>query len=1004
MIKYLLVLAVLSAGGFASPVKRPRAQSCQACHPVDPDKINVHLIPHSHDDVGWLKTVDQYYYGSHSDIQRAGVQYIISSTVEALKADPDRRFVQVETAFFWKWWQHQPDNLKQDFINLVNNGQLEIINAAWSMNDEAATNYQSTIDQFTYGLRTINDTVGTCGTPRIGWQIDPFGHSREQASIFAQLGYDGVFFARIDHDDRDQRIADKTMEVIWQGSANLDNANIFTNVFPEFYYPPSGYCFDIECGDEVLNDDEASPDYNIPRKVGDFLSKVQELASYYQTNNLLIPMGGDFQYQSAEKNFVNMDKLISGFQGNDQINLIYSTPSCYIQAVNDEAASKNIEFTVKTDDFFPYASESHCYWTGYFTSRPNAKRFERTTNNILQAGKQLAAFSKVKGNDQEDSLTLLKQSVGILQHHDAITGTAKAAVANDYARLLAKSIKRAEPSLGNIVTDLLKKDSSSDINLNLQTCLLANVSICEPATSDRFVVTVYNPLERPVTDYVRIPVPDGSYTITGPDGEVESDLLDGISSFDYVDDDTGSPNPKELVFAAADLPGFGLRLYYVEKTSSKSKPIKSTPKLKFGTDEIGFEIDDGTGLLKSVTMNGQTVDITQQFFSYNGYNGENDGADNQASGAYIFRPLENSSNAVGDTVSVTSTSGNLVDEVRQQVNDWITQIIRVYKGGNNNYIEFDWLVGPIPVDTDNGIGTEIVSRFTVGDFDNGESFYTDSNGRELIKRQLNKRYDYEYDSSLEPIASNYYPVTSKIVIKDETKNLEVALLNDRAQGGASLQNGQVELMVHRRLLKDDAKGVGEALDDQEFGQGVVARGQIYLVVGSTDSNGGDGKSTAAQERELALKKLLTPLVLVGDASSDDLSLDNIQSTLNLNFDGLAKTLPDNVHILTLEPWQEDSYVLRLEHILENNEDDSLSQAVSVDLSGLFSLFEVTEIRETTLGANQWLDEFEAKEKYVWNVKGGGSVVNNKASAAPRADEITLNPMQIRTFVVKVAAN
>jgi lysosomal alpha-mannosidase len=52
------------------------------------------------------------------------------------------------------------------------------------------------------------------------------------------------------------------------------------------------------------------------------------------------------------------------------------------------------------------------------------------------------------------------------------------------------------------------------------------------------------------------------------------------------------------------------------------------------------------------------------------------------------------------------------------------------------------------------------------------------------------------------------------------------------------------------------------------------------------------------------------------------------------FDGLAKTLPDNVHILTLEPWQEDSYILRLEHILENNEDDSLSQAVSVDLSVL----------------------------------------------------------------------
>ena len=80
----------------------------------------------------------------------------------------------------------------------------------------------------------------------------------------------------------------------------------------------------------------------------------------------------------------------------------------------------NGTWTSKTDDFFPYATDPHSIWTGYFTSRPVLKRYERYSNNVLQIARQLNAFSNVTMRNNIFPLsetTLMFLYLAVLEHH-----------------------------------------------------------------------------------------------------------------------------------------------------------------------------------------------------------------------------------------------------------------------------------------------------------------------------------------------------------------------------------------------------------------------------------------------------------------------------------------------------------------------------------------------------------------------------------------------------------
>jgi alpha-mannosidase len=187
--------------------------------------------------------------GSNNTIQHAGVQYMIASVIAELLKDPSRTFTYVEMAFFSRWFYEQTSELQDAVRGLVASGQLSFANGGWCMHDEAAAHYAAMIDQTTLGHQFLaKEFDGYC--PRVGWQIDPFGHSSTQASLLSWgAGFDALYFGRIDYQDRLLRQASQECEGVWRASESLGpDAQVFWGLTGQYggnYYGPDGFDWDV---------------------------------------------------------------------------------------------------------------------------------------------------------------------------------------------------------------------------------------------------------------------------------------------------------------------------------------------------------------------------------------------------------------------------------------------------------------------------------------------------------------------------------------------------------------------------------------------------------------------------------------------------------------------------------------------------------------------------------------------------------------------------------------
>uniref|UniRef100_A0A240SWY6 Alpha-mannosidase n=1 Tax=Glossina morsitans morsitans TaxID=37546 RepID=A0A240SWY6_GLOMM len=910
--------------------------------------------------------MNEYYYGTRTNIQRAHVESIMDTVVEELLKDERRRFVYVEMAYFSLWFNRQTPQMQETVRKLVKEERLQFAGGAWTANDEATVHYQSVIDQFTLGLQFLAATFDKCARPRVGWQIDAFGHSEQMPSILAQMGYDGQFFARVDFEEKKGRMNNHSAEMIWQASASQgERSEIFSSILYKHYSAPTGFCFDILCTDDPIVDDDNELN-NVEDKVDEFIDYILGMSEHYRATDLLVPMGDDFHYMVAARNFNNMDKLIKYVNARQvngsNVNVFYSTPGCYLQALH----RAQLTWPTKTQDFFPYADKPHAYWTGYFTSRPTFKYFIRLGNHFLQVVKQLAALSKLHNiPDAMNNLNKLKQSLGIMQHHDAITGTCKQHVVNDYTRILSSALTLAEHTAKMALQKLTSLKTGQFVS-----CLQLNISICEFTQNrpNNLLVTVYNPLTRATKQYVRIPVPRGYYMVKDFKGNaVKSQLVplpEELIALKYL-----RPNltQYDLVFEA-EVEKLGH--YHIKSTNgdfesqnvsvdSEMKELSKEPQGEMVGNSLVKLFFDNNGFLWKVEMNGVSANVSQKFLFYEATKE----GDKQTSGAYISAPLIQGANIRSFKIDLKIYDGPLVKEIHQHFNNWTSQVIRIYEGVSR--VEFEWLIGPIPVG--DRLGKEVVTVFS-SDIRNQYVFHTDSNGREMINRKRN---------IMKEIPGNYYPITGRIVLEDDKKRM--TLLNDRAQGGSCLGDGTLELMLHRRLLHDDSRGLGEPLNDT-----TVARGKIYMILNSADND------TATEER-LIQQELHLPVWLFFSRS-----FLNVNSTVNGNF----SSLPEGIEVLTLEPFTSLKTLLRLENMFDKS-------SITFNLKPFLMSLKAEKIYETTIDGNMLLKDmkrlkFQKDENPVKNLEyyiAKHRPLEEKLKAKNKKFEITMEPMEIRTFII-----
>ncbi|KAK7802564.1 hypothetical protein U0070_009204, partial [Myodes glareolus] len=381
------------------------------------------------------------------------------------------------------------------------------------MPDEATAHYFAIIDQLIEGHQWLEKNLGV--KPRSGWAIDPFGHSPTMAYILKRSGFSHMLVQRIHYSVKKHFSLQKTLEFFWRQNWDLGSVtDILCHMMPFYSYdiphtcgPDPKICcqFDFKrlpggrYGCPWGIPPEAISPGNVQSRAQMLLDQYRKKSKLFRTKVLLAPLGDDFrfsEYTEWDLQYRNYEQLFNymNSQPNLNVKIQFGTLSDYFDAL-EKAAEKSAQplFPVLSGDFFTYADRDDHYWSGYFTSRPFYKRMDRIMESRIRTAEilyhlalkqaQKYKINKFLSLPHYTTLTEARRNLGLFQHHDAITGTAKDWVVVDYGTRLFQSLNFLDKIIGDSAFLLILKDKkmyqsqSSDTFLEMDTKQISQDSL-----------------------------------------------------------------------------------------------------------------------------------------------------------------------------------------------------------------------------------------------------------------------------------------------------------------------------------------------------------------------------------------------------------------------------------------------------------------------------------------------------------------------------------------------